>query len=80
MASNGTVQAKTWNPNGLVAVANLPCTPQGAPILAGNDLPLKGLTLFSGQAGRSSLPSPACQRANRGFVGQRLTSKPFCRG
>ena len=25
MASNGTVQAKTWNPNGLAAVANLPC-------------------------------------------------------
>jgi len=24
MASNGTVQAKTWNPNGLAAVANLP--------------------------------------------------------
>jgi hypothetical protein len=25
VASNGTVQAKTWNPNGLAAVANLPC-------------------------------------------------------
>ena len=24
MASNGTVQAKAWNPNGLAAVANLP--------------------------------------------------------
>ena len=24
MASNGTVQPKTWNPNGLAAVANLP--------------------------------------------------------
>ena len=24
MASNGTVQAKTWHPNGLAAVANLP--------------------------------------------------------
>jgi hypothetical protein len=24
VASNGTVQAKTWNPNGLAAVANLP--------------------------------------------------------
>ena len=24
MASSGTVQAKTWNPNGLAAVANLP--------------------------------------------------------
>jgi hypothetical protein len=26
VASNGTVQAKTWNPNGLAAVANLPWT------------------------------------------------------
>ena len=25
VTSNGTVQAKTWNPNGLAAVANLPC-------------------------------------------------------
>jgi len=23
VASNGTVQAKTWNPNGLAAIANL---------------------------------------------------------
>jgi hypothetical protein len=25
VVSNGTVQAKTWNPNGLAAVVNLPC-------------------------------------------------------
>jgi hypothetical protein len=25
VASNGTVEAKTWNSNGLAAVANLPC-------------------------------------------------------
>jgi hypothetical protein len=25
VASNGIVQPKTWNPNGLAAVANLPC-------------------------------------------------------
>jgi hypothetical protein len=25
VTSNGTVQPKTWNPNGLAAVANLPC-------------------------------------------------------
>jgi len=27
VASNGTVQVKTWSPNGLAAVANLPCNP-----------------------------------------------------
>jgi hypothetical protein len=30
VASNGTVQAKTWNPNGLAAVANLPCFGQAS--------------------------------------------------
>ena len=30
MASNGTVQAETWNPNGLAAVANLPWRGRGS--------------------------------------------------
>ena len=35
MASNGTVQAKTWNPNGLAAVANLPWTLSIVPLVPG---------------------------------------------
>jgi hypothetical protein len=34
VASNGTVQAKTWNPNGLAAVADLPCPGKKTSVLS----------------------------------------------
>ena len=55
MASNGTVQAKTWNPNGLAAVANLPC---GSPLASDFCFPD---SCFEEHPLLSDFSCPACQ-------------------